>query len=56
MAERKYEKYIIANSFLVYIPKGLKHCPLIVRNIKRLVFHFDVQLTTGDFRTTPVRK
>lgn len=50
------EKYIIKNSFLVYVPKGLKHCPLIVRDIKRPVFHFDIQLTTGDFRAAPLRK
>jgi len=50
------EQYIIRSSFMVYIPKGLKHCPLIVRNIKRPVLHFDMQLTTGDFRAAPTRK
>jgi len=44
------EKYIWTQSFLVYVPSGLKHCPLIVRNIKRPVFHFDLQLTTGDIK------
>jgi hypothetical protein len=47
------EKYIITNSFLVYVPTGLKHCPLTVRNIKSNVFHFDLQLTTGDFTAAP---
>jgi len=50
------EQYIIHSSFMVYVPKGLKHCPLIVRNIKRPVLHFDMQLTEGDYRAAPVRK
>ncbi len=50
------EKYIIDRSFLVYVPSGLKHCPLIVRNIKRDFFHFDIQLTTGEFRAAPLGK
>jgi len=47
------EKYIFNTSFLVYVPPGLRHCPLIVRDIKRAVFHFDLQLTTGDFTAAP---
>ena len=50
------EKYIIDKSFLVYIPEGLKHCPLIVRNITRNIFHFDIQLTQGEFRAAPLNK
>ena len=45
------EKYVLTNSFLVYVPSGLRHCPLTVRNIKRPVFHFDLQITTGDFKS-----
>lgn len=45
------EQYILTKSFMVYIPSGLKHCPLTVRNIKRPVFHFDLQITTGDFKS-----
>jgi hypothetical protein len=50
------EKYILDKSFLVYIPQGLKHCPLILRNIRRNIFHFDIQLTTGEFRAAPFKK
>ena len=46
------EQYFINNSFMIYVPKGLKHCPLIIRNIKRNIFHFDIQFTTGDFKET----
>ena len=41
------EKYIIRKSFLAFIPKGLQHCPLTVRDVKRPIFHFDIQNTTG---------
>ncbi len=36
------EKYILANSSIIYVPKGLKHCPTIFRNLKRPIFHFIV--------------
>ncbi len=39
------EKYIITKSYLAYLPKGLVHCPLRMRNVKRPVFHFDIQMT-----------
>jgi mannose-6-phosphate isomerase-like protein (cupin superfamily) len=48
------EKYIVNNSFIIYVPKGLRHCPLILRNLKTPVFHFDLQLTTSDFKAVPV--
>jgi hypothetical protein len=41
------EKYIISKSFLAYFPKGLKHCPLTVTNVKRPIFHFDIQMAKG---------
>jgi hypothetical protein len=41
------EKYIINKSFLAFIPKGLKHCPLIVRDVKWPVFHFDIGASVG---------
>jgi hypothetical protein len=46
------EQYFIDNSFMVFIPAGLKHCPLIIRNIKYNILHFDIQFTTGDFKET----
>jgi hypothetical protein len=41
------EKYIITESFMAYFPKGLKHCPLSVTNVKRPIFHFDIQMAEG---------
>ena len=34
------EKHIIDKSFAAFIPEGLEHGPLIIRNIMRPVFHF----------------
>ncbi|MFC1920170.1 hypothetical protein ACFLYQ_00415 [Chloroflexota bacterium] len=37
------EKHILTNSFIAYIPAGMKHCPLEVLRADRPMFHF----TTG---------
>lgn len=34
------EKHILTKSCLVFIPKGLKHCPLIFRKVDKPIFHF----------------
>jgi hypothetical protein len=34
------EKHILTKSCLVFVPKGLKHCPFIVRRVDRPIFHF----------------
>ena len=34
------EPFILTNSFLAYIPAGMKHCPLRIRRIDRPIFHF----------------
>ena len=34
------EKHIITKSTAVFIPKGLKHCPLIIRRVDRPIFHY----------------
>jgi len=34
------EKYIITKSTMVYIPKGVKHCPVIVRKIESPIAFF----------------
>ncbi len=39
------EKYVTRQSCLMYIPAGIKHCPLTVRDITRAIFHFDIQLS-----------
>jgi hypothetical protein len=34
------EKYVLNKSFLVFIPAGVKHCPLKLIRIDRPIFHF----------------
>ena len=36
------EQYILTQSFLCYVPAGMKHCPLQLRNIQRPIFHFTI--------------
>jgi len=43
------EKYILTKSCLVFVPKGLKHCPLIIRKVNRPIFHFAVA-TSGTYQ------
>jgi mannose-6-phosphate isomerase-like protein (cupin superfamily) len=34
------EKHIITKSAMVFVPAGMKHCPLIIRRVDRPIFHF----------------
>jgi hypothetical protein len=36
------EKYKITRSCMIYIPKGLRHCPMIFRKVERPIFHYVV--------------
>jgi hypothetical protein len=40
------EKHILTKSCMVFIPKGLKHCPLIFRKVERPIFHWAVGLSS----------
>ncbi len=33
------EKHVLTRSCLIFLPRGLKHCPMIVRRVDRPVFH-----------------
>jgi hypothetical protein len=39
------EKHLLTNSFIAYIPKGMKHCPLRVIRADRPIFHFSTAQT-----------
>jgi hypothetical protein len=41
------EKHLITRSFMAFIPKGTKHCPLRITKVDRPIFHF---------ATSPMRK
>jgi hypothetical protein len=34
------EQHIITKSCYIFVPKGMKHCPLIVRRVDRPIYHF----------------
>jgi mannose-6-phosphate isomerase-like protein (cupin superfamily) len=36
------EQYLLHKSCLVFIPQGLKHCPMLVKRLERPIFHFSV--------------
>jgi quercetin dioxygenase-like cupin family protein len=40
------EKQIITRSCMLFVPAGMKHCPLILRRVDRPIFHFTV-VTAG---------
>lgn len=39
------EKYMLTKSCVVFVPAGLKHCPLIMRKVDRPIFHFGIGMT-----------
>jgi hypothetical protein len=42
------EKHILTKSCLIFVPKGMKHCPLILRRVDRPIFHFTT-VTGGQY-------
>ena len=36
------EKQVITKSALLFVPAGMKHCPLILKRVDRPIFHFTV--------------
>jgi hypothetical protein len=42
------EKFILTKSTMIFVPKGMKHCPLIIHRVDRPVFHFST-LTEGQY-------
>lgn len=43
------EMHMITSSAMIFVPKGMKHCPLILRKVDRPIFHFSV-LTGGEYK------
>ncbi|OGO07197.1 MAG: hypothetical protein A2Y92_05070 [Chloroflexi bacterium RBG_13_57_8] len=39
------EKQIITKSCMIFVPAGMKHCPLTLRRVDRPIFHFTVVLS-----------
>lgn len=49
------EKHIITSSSLIFIPGGMKHCPLILRRVDRPILHFSV-VTGGQWVMKNIEK
>ncbi|HJX13570.1 MAG TPA: hypothetical protein VJ377_08600 [Dehalococcoidales bacterium] len=41
------ERYLLTRSCLIYVPGGMKHCPIVFRRIERPIFHF--LMTLGEY-------
>jgi hypothetical protein len=43
------EKHVLTRSWLIFVPGGMKHCPLILRRVDRPIFHFST-VTSGQYK------
>jgi len=34
------EKFILTKSCLIFVPRGMNHCPLVIHKVSRPIFHF----------------
>jgi hypothetical protein len=39
------EQYILHNSAIIWVPKGLKHAPMVIRRVDRPILHFTIMLS-----------
>jgi hypothetical protein len=46
------ELHLITRSCLIFVPKGMKHCPLLIRRVDRPIFHFST-VTGGRYEPKP---
>ena len=49
------EKHIITKSCLIFVPGGMKHCPLTLRRVDRPIFHFST-VTSGQYVVKDAKK
>ena len=40
------ERFILTQSKIIFVPKNVKHCPLIIRKADRPIFHFSFGVST----------
>jgi hypothetical protein len=43
------EMHIITTSAMIFVPGGMRHCPLILRKVDRPIFHFSV-VNSGEYK------
>jgi hypothetical protein len=42
------EKFILTKTCMIFVPAGMKHCPLILKRVDRPIFHFST-VTSGKY-------
>ncbi len=42
------EKFLLNRTSMIFVPGGMKHCPLIIRRVDRPIFHFST-VTAGQY-------
>ncbi len=48
------EMHIITSTAMIFVPAGMKHCPLILRRVDKPIFHFST-LTGSHYTSTKVK-
>ena len=43
------EQHILTRTSMIFIPRGMAHCPLIIRRVDRPIFHFTT-VTAGQYK------
>ena len=49
------EQFMLTRTCMIFVPGGMKHCPLILRKVNRPVFHFTT-VNTGKYIINPGEK
>jgi hypothetical protein len=49
------EKYLLTRSCLIYVPKGLRHCPLLVRRVDKPILFLAVSVTNKYVKDNIIR-
>lgn len=49
------EKFDITTSTMIFAPKGVKHCPMIIKRVEKPVFHFTV-VNGGQYKINLTKK
>jgi hypothetical protein len=43
------EQYFLTRSSMIFVPGGMKHCPLLIKHVERPIFHFST-VTAGQYK------
>lgn len=49
------EKHIITRTAMLFVPAGMRHCPLVIRRVDRPIFHFTT-VTGGRYLKDEIKK